>query len=198
MHSNGTSGRPQAISEDTISQAGADATTGNSSFQPPNHAGLHILIAHMAARTPSSMTTPTTPGHGHPAKLVIPHADTRVPSNEDTVPGYGHGTRFVPPCPNSPTSMPVLPRPSARVLRRSGLFSATHEVQDEGDLGEQERAVLGHPFFDVTRIGALQPSMETEEPQTCAETDGPFDQHPRNRIAGLGNGEDSSMPLEGA
>lgn len=92
--------------------------------------------------------------------------------------------------------MPVLPRPSARVLRRSGLFTAADEVRDEEDLGEQQGTALGHQLFDDTRIGAEQLTMADE--RTSAEIDSRFDKPAQDRDGGLERGDHSSRPLESA
>ncbi|KAI0669413.1 hypothetical protein C8Q78DRAFT_992556 [Trametes maxima] len=154
-----------------------------------------IGIPQADARQPlSSDTTPGTPTHGHGTRVVIGHThataatpaaaprdvavhvaipDTesvRAPDAEDTTPGHGHMLFAFPPAHDAP-STPTHPRPSARVSRRSSLFSTADDVRDEAPV--QDNARREHPLLDVAHGGVMPPTMEAEEPSS-AEIDGHF------------------------
>ncbi|OJT13809.1 hypothetical protein TRAPUB_9656 [Trametes pubescens] len=188
------------VFEVPVSPASAAVSTSNSSSASPGQ-GLHVVIAPATTRVPSSLITPPTPGHGHKL-FALPNGEAQLPSADGTTdtPTHGHGTRrFVFPPPGSDvSSSPVQPRPSARVTRRSSLFSTADEAHNEGeeDVGN---TTIGHPLFDVAHNAALPPTMDAEE-RASAEVGGQFDQ-PEPALGqngGSGGEADASTPLGGA
>ncbi|KAL7277601.1 hypothetical protein ACG7TL_008528 [Trametes sanguinea] len=142
---------PQAVSE------------SNASATPPNADALRITIPHTDARTPAPLDTPS---HGHPNVIEGPATEARVATPDVATAGQLH---FALPSRGSPTH----PRPSARVSRRSSLFSVANDAQDEDDA--HDNATVEHPLLSLVQNGLMGPTMEAEEPES-AELNGRFDQ----------------------
>ncbi|KAI0827716.1 hypothetical protein BC628DRAFT_1317906 [Trametes gibbosa] len=182
-HTHGTAAIPS-------DQNGSQPMTSSSSDVPGR--GLHILISNNAAtRVPASTVTPisaVTPGHGHPGAI-----DAHTESTDTTAwtPGHGHGgRRFVFPPVSTSASSPVNPRPSARVARRSGMFTTA----DEAEGGNGHGSDHGHLHFDVVHNGAIPPPIEAEE-LPSAELDGRFEEPVTGPEDVQGVGERASGPL---
>ena len=109
---------------------------------------------------PAVFTNATT-SHPHPLITIDVGAGVRGPvadgngSNTGT-PGHTHGAFVFPP--------PAVPRPNARVARRSSLFTADEDRFDTDVRGE-----------DVCESGALLPATSEAEEVGSAELDGAFE-----------------------
>ncbi|KAI0644970.1 hypothetical protein C8Q79DRAFT_880172, partial [Trametes meyenii] len=160
-------GHPTVPTKIVIPQTDARQSLSNdTTLDTPTHGhGTRVVIGHTHA---TASTTPDSPA----VHVAIPRTEVRAPDAEDTTPGHGHMLFAFPPTHDAP-STPTHPRPSARVSRRSSLFSTADEVRDESPI--QDDAPRGHPLLDVAHGGVMPPTMEAEEPSS-AEIDGHFDQ----------------------
>ncbi|KAH9888392.1 hypothetical protein C8Q73DRAFT_794158 [Cubamyces lactineus] len=152
-----------------IPQTDASLPTANGSPVTPGHGhGLHVIIPPTDARTPAPLNTP---GHGH-TNAVLSTETTA------TTPGHGHGLFVFPPGTNSP----VHPRPSARVSRRSSLFTAA----DDGKNDDETHKTAENPLLELARANTMPPTSEPDD-QSSAELDGYFDQPGSNRDKDAGS-----------
>ncbi|KAH9856709.1 hypothetical protein C2E23DRAFT_856981 [Lenzites betulinus] len=143
------------------------------------HTHFTTPIASDADRSQSTTTSaPTVQGHG--LRVITNDADAHIASPDTTTVtgGHGHGgRRFVFPPSDTSASSPASPRPSARVTRRSSMFTTADEAREETGDGNSRGAEHGHAsaLFDSACDHINMPTMETEEPPS-AELDGRFEQ----------------------
>lgn len=132
------------------------------------HTHFTAPIASDEDRSQSTTTsTPTVQGHG--LRVITNDADAHIasPGTTTVTGGHGHGgRRFVFPPSDTSASSPASPRPSARVTRRSSMFTTADEAHEETRDGDSRGAARDHNNI---------PTMETEEPSS-AELDGRFEQ----------------------
>ena len=162
-----------------------------------NH-GLHVVIPTPASEpasrvpptnatdAPVALDTPGTPGHSHTnGRFVLP-TSSRAPESAHALdtPGHNHGLFRWPPV-GTDAATPASPRVSARVARRSSLFSVSDDAEAASGAGQESAHVLSAQsegeLQSHTHFRELPPTAETEEPAS-AEVHGSFD------VDGNGNG----------
>ncbi|KAI0764418.1 hypothetical protein BD413DRAFT_615858 [Trametes elegans] len=165
-HSHGT----RTVVPPTHTPSSSDTSTSGI----PGHthvSGLRLVIAHSNASASGAGITAGVPEHSHNNST----ANATAPGSSPSTPGHSHGLHL----PLSPaTGSPVHPRPSARVSRRSGLFSTADDARNEEHEDTVTGTEAGHPLFDVPQNTTMPPTLETEEPPS-AELDGQFEQPAR-------------------